>query len=242
MLTNIELVNFCKDKAVHVSSAYMWGDYGRTITKSNIDAKAKQYPSRYRAALNKSLYSLCNGYWIGCDCVGLIKWFLWTECGRHDIRYDRSSDLNVTGFKAKCSIRGKIKHFPGVRGLLLFMTGHVGVYIGNGKVVECTLGSRGDGIVITDINAAAWTEWGYLDLIKYPTVNSISDIKVGDLVRFKGGLHYSNGYVSTGYAASPGVAKVTHVKPTYKHPYHIIHTDNKSNVYGWVDKKDVDKV
>lgn len=49
MLTNKDLADFCLNKATHVSSKYMWGDYGRTITNTTIEQKAKQYPTRYSA-------------------------------------------------------------------------------------------------------------------------------------------------------------------------------------------------
>ena len=33
----------------------------------------------------------------------------------------------------------------------------------------------------------------------------------------------------------PGPAKVTAVATAGKHPYHLVHTDSTSTVYGWVD-------
>lgn len=33
----------------------------------------------------------------------------------------------------------------------------------------------------------------------------------------------------------PGHAKVTAVATAGKHPYHLVHTDGTSTVYGWVD-------
>lgn len=65
--------------------------------------------------------------------------------------------------------------------------------------------------------------------------------KVGDIVTFKGGKHYdSSGAGARGYTAKPGKAKIT-LGPNCPgngkvHPWHLIHTDNKSNVYGWVDE------
>lgn len=241
MLTANQLADFATDKALHVSSAYMWGDYGRTITEQTIEQKAKQYPARYSTTRKKYLKTLTNGYWTGCDCVGLIKWFLWTDCGKHDIRYDKSSDLNVTGFKRKCTGLKKIRELPEQRGLLLFMSGHVGVYLGGGSVGECTLGARGDGIIISDIAEAPWVEFGRLSLLDYGDKPVRDTIEVGDVVQFVGDTQYTNGYASTGRQARKGPARVTHYRPSYRHPYHIIHTDMTSNVYGWVDNDDIQK-
>ena len=45
--------------------------------------------------------------------------------------------------------------------------GHVGVYIGNGEAVECTLGSYGDGIVKTKVKGRGWTHWLQMPEIAY---------------------------------------------------------------------------
>ena len=66
--------------------------------------------------------------------------------------------------------------------------------------------------------------------------------KVGDIVRFKGGMHYISSYPGAkGYQATAGEAKIT-LGPDCKangraHPWQLIHTSNStSNVYGWVDE------
>ena len=61
--------------------------------------------------------------------------------------------------------------------------------------------------------------------------------KVGDTVDFHGGTHYVSSFPgSKGYAAKAGKAKIT-IKdgPGQAHPWHLIHADSGSNVYGWVD-------
>nr|DAL85215.1 MAG TPA: PGRP protein [Caudoviricetes sp.] len=60
---------------------------------------------------------------------------------------------------------------------------------------------------------------------------------VGDVVQFKGGSHYTNAN-ATSAAGSPaaGPAKLTAISTGAKHPYHVIHTDGSSAVYGWVDE------
>ena len=61
--------------------------------------------------------------------------------------------------------------------------------------------------------------------------------KVGDVVNFHGGTHYVSSYPgSKGYPARAGKAKITLRDGSGKmHPWHLIHTDGGSNVYGWVD-------
>lgn len=60
--------------------------------------------------------------------------------------------------------------------------------------------------------------------------------KVGDVVNFKGGKHYVSSTSSKGYSAKEGKAKITKKNTAGKHPYHLIHVNSKSNVYGWVDE------
>ena len=61
--------------------------------------------------------------------------------------------------------------------------------------------------------------------------------KVGDIVSFHGGTHYYSSYPGAkGYSARAGKAKITIANGSGKaHPWHLIHTDSGSNVYGWVD-------
>ena len=40
---------------------------------------------------------------------------------------------------------------------------------------------------------------------------------------------------ASGTTVKPGPAKVTAVATAGKHPYHLVHTDSTSTVYGWVD-------
>lgn len=63
------------------------------------------------------------------------------------------------------------------------------------------------------------------------------DYNVGDIVNFHGGTHYVSSYPgSKGYKARAGKAKITIKNGSGKsHPWHLIHTDSGSNVYGWVD-------
>lgn len=64
------------------------------------------------------------------------------------------------------------------------------------------------------------------------------EYNVGDVVRFHGGTHYVSSYPDAkGYNASAGPAKITIKNGSGKaHPWHLVHTDKTSNVYGWVDE------
>lgn len=71
------------------------------------------------------------------------------------------------------------------------------------------------------------------------TPSTADDIKAGDVVQFTGGTHYTSSTGAVGSYAKPGAAQVTLVAKGAKHPYHLIHTDKTSTVYGWVDAADI---
>ena len=70
------------------------------------------------------------------------------------------------------------------------------------------------------------------------------EFKVGETVNFIGNTHYTSATASSGYSCTPGLATVTMISnnSNTKHPYHVVHKDNKSTVYGWVDKNQIEKV
>jgi hypothetical protein len=106
--------------------------------------------------------------WIGkfCfDCSGLIK------AARKAIS-GVWQDLSAQGLYDQCiTKRGVISTMPLIPGTLVFMYQsnkerivHVGVYVGNGEVIE----SRGVdyGVVKTKLSSRAWTHWGQVSWIE----------------------------------------------------------------------------
>lgn len=61
--------------------------------------------------------------------------------------------------------------------------------------------------------------------------------QVGDIVDFRGGMHYVSSYDGAkGYEARAGKAKIVFKDGSWKaHPWYLIHEDSGSDVYGWVD-------
>lgn len=69
-------------------------------------------------------------------------------------------------------------------------------------------------------------------------------IAVGDIVDFIGNKHYTSAAAINGKDVVPGKAKVTKIYQLgqSKHPYHVVAVPGGgSNVYGWVDEKDIKK-
>lgn len=167
-MTNLEFVAFCK-AALDKPVMYMWGDYGRPITESTVVAKAKQYPAHYDAKYQAELRKKI-GTGIGCDCTGLIKWFLWTGGDIEKApKYTAETDNSASGWYNAAKVRGAIKTLPETPGLILSFPGHCGVYVGGGKVIECTKGAFGNGVVQTKLSDRKWEKWCECIYIDYTT-------------------------------------------------------------------------
>lgn len=91
------------------------------------------------------------------------------------------------------------------------------------------------------VSGSGSTVYGWVDA---STVQAIAGgaISVGDTVQFAGGPHYTSANTASS-SSSPkaGPAKVTAISKGAKHPYHVVHTNGQSSVYGWVDADRVTK-
>lgn len=163
-LTNEGLVKYCDEMSKRLT-VYMWGGLMQPITTTLIKVKANQYPKHYTQSRQRYLSTLVGrGY--GCDCVGLIKSYWFGGVGSP--YYDCKKDCNTTGLYNLAKKKGKIKSMPETPGLIVYMSGHVGVYVGNGKVIECTMSKYGDGVVYTNLKGRGWTHWLECPYIEYP--------------------------------------------------------------------------
>lgn len=147
-----------------IPTAYMWGGIMRKISTNYVDQKARQYPAYYSRARKDYLKQL-SGHSYGCDCAGLIKSYYWGGLGSP--KYNANTDLNTNGMYGTATVVGPIDSLPEEPGIVLYMAGHVGVYIGCGYAVECTLGQYGDGVVKTKVKGRGWTHWLKIPTIEY---------------------------------------------------------------------------
>lgn len=117
-------------------------------------------------------------------------------------------------------------------------------FVRKGDLVHITAGTLNDYYFVKGIRHNADSMSMTMDLKKAvaePVVQSHQSApksyNVGDIVNFKGGTHYVSSYPgSKGYNARAGKAKITIKNGSGKaHPWHLIHVDSGSNVYGWVD-------
>lgn len=117
-------------------------------------------------------------------------------------------------------------------------------FVRKGDLVHITAGTLNDYYFVKGIRHDADSMSMTMDLKKAvaePVVqnhqSAPKSYNVGDIVNFKGGTHYVSSYpCAKGYNARAGKAKITIKNGSGKaHPWHLIHVDSGSNVYGWVD-------
>lgn len=144
---------------------YVWGTYGHVLTRSYYEAKLAQYPE---GVGNYADFILAN--WLGkrtADCVGLVKGYCWFNPEAQSIGYavNGMPDIATEQMIEWCDEKGSIDSMPEIPGLLLWMDGHVGIYIGDGYAIEA-MGTR-YGVVKTQVVGRGWQKWGKIPCIEY---------------------------------------------------------------------------
>ena len=160
MKNNIGLVKYCK---AQLGKPYWYGTFGQISSPSLLANKKRQYPKFYTASdFSKQMNMKVH------DCIGLIKGYMWSKNPEDpkpvycDGFPDVSADMQYNRSKRKGE---RISTIPEIPGILVFMKSHVGVYIGNGEVIE----ARGHayGVVKTKLSRRPWKRWAYIDEIQY---------------------------------------------------------------------------
>ena len=175
LYTSYGLVSHAK-KALALDTKYMWGGLLRPITVQYVNTLTDFYKNSsgtgYTAARKKELLALAGKGFYGVDCVGLIKSYYWsgkTDGGTGSPKYGAAGypDVNANYMFAKAEKKGAIGTIPETPGVIVYSKTHphVGIYIGNGRTIESTLGSRGDGVVERDLDGfwEYWFECPYID-------------------------------------------------------------------------------
>lgn len=149
-----ELINKVRDIAINYKTLYVYGCFGSPMNDTN------KYRYTHNYAYNEQpdrASKIWNASWdtFGFDCVNLIKGVLWGWYGNPNLTYGGAvygsngvPDTNANGmFWDYCYDQSD--DFSNITpGEFVWLEGHIGVYIGDGFVVECSP-IWNDGVMIT---------------------------------------------------------------------------------------------
>lgn len=161
---NLDLVAYAK-QAASKGWGYVYGTYGLVLTDKLLSQKEQQFPDNilpYKAFIEEN--------WLGtrtADCVGLIKGYAWYDptTNSFTIGANGMPDVSADGMYTAAATKGAMDTMPDVPGIAVWQSGHIGIYIGDGKVVE----AKGTmyGVVTTELSESSWQGWCYLPAIQY---------------------------------------------------------------------------
>lgn len=226
--TNTGLVAYAK---AQIGKPYWYGTFGNKSTADLLSRKARQYPTQYSATRQRKALAEHLGVKVH-DCVGLIKGYLWCDSATDTSpNYNANQDKSANGMYNACKERGYINTLPEIAGVLVFFDGHVGIYAGNGEVIE----ARGFdyGVVKTKLSARPWQRWGKCPYITYETAKkpvqssteektSTKTLSVGAKVKITGKYASSSSSKSAGNKRAIGTtAYITKIYTGRAYPYQI---------------------
>ena len=128
---------------------YVWGTYGNILTPSLFAYKKQQYPDGVGNHAD-----FIESHWLGrrtADCIGLIKGYGWLDTDSMTIGYAANGmpDYGADQMYQACKNAGvqnedygPISTLPELPGLMLWKSGHAGVYIGGGYAIGDAEGRR----------------------------------------------------------------------------------------------------
>lgn len=172
MMKSRQFIATLKKIATEYRTKYMWGGIGGPITQTYITDRANQYPRYYSPTYIKQLQATIGKGYFGFDCIGVIKAILWGWSGDASkywggITYLSNGVPDVGADWTDKMLLDRSTDMSTVKvGDAVCFPGHIGVYIGDGKVVEATT-NFGGGVVISQLAGRGWKSHGRLPWVDY---------------------------------------------------------------------------
>ena len=144
---------------------YIYGTYGNVLTENLLQDRAAVFGSEVTDYMD-----FIRQNWLGkrtADCVGLIKGYGWydAESGEIKVGSNGMMDVGANAMFSNATVKGTVDTIPEVPGLAVWVDGHIGIYIGNGEVIEAMNTLRG--VTRTKLAGREWTHWLQIPYISY---------------------------------------------------------------------------
>ena len=156
---------------------YVYGTYGNILTEELLQDRASMFGEQVTG-----FEDCIRENWMRrrtADCVGLIKGYGWynPDSGEIAVGTNGMADVTANGMFDAATVKGTIDTIPETPGLAVWQDGHIGIYIGNGEVIEA-MGTE-QGVVKTTL-PSGWTHWLEIPYISYaaqeePTTESTEE-------------------------------------------------------------------
>lgn len=191
MMKSSELVSKALDIAKNYKTLYVMGCFGAPMTEANKNRYTQNHTYNKQAARTAMIKAATEDTF-GFDCVCLIKGILWGWSGDKTKTYGGAvytsngvPDIGANAMIAKCpdaSTTGWDSMEPGEA---VWLSGHIGIYVGDGLAVECSP-AFANKVQITAVknigtksgyNARKWTKHGHLPYVEYPAHASDEEAK-----------------------------------------------------------------
>ena len=161
-----------------LKTLYVKGGWGAPLNDYNKKRVINAYDYNYQ---RRAKIEAASADTFAFDCCGIVKSVLWgfsadpsKSNGGAQYKANGVPDLSEAGFLRVCTYVSNdwSKIIPGA---CLFMDGHMGVYIGDGKAVEATP-IWADGCQFTRVNnitakgrgnGRTWSKWGLIPYVDY---------------------------------------------------------------------------
>lgn len=181
MMKASELVSKALSIAKNRKTLYVMGCFGAPMTAAN----KKRYTTNHsynKAAARVKMINAASADTFGFDCVCLIKGILWGWNGDQNKTYGGAvyasngvPDIGADQMITKCPDASTTSWASMEPGEVVWTTGHIGIYIGDGLAVECT--PKWDNCVqVTAVanigsksgyNARTWKKHGHIPYVEY---------------------------------------------------------------------------
>lgn len=172
--TNIGLVEYAK---AQLGNPYWFGCYGQQASENLYYAKKAQYGSKLSGS-EQSYLDQCKKKQKVHDCSGLIKGYMYCDTPDSAPLYVSKYDLSSSDMIKACKEQGPYSSIPNIPGLVVWKSGHIGVYIGNGETIE----AKGHSYGVCKTTTTAWTKWGKLPWLEYSASEPKQDEKKDESV------------------------------------------------------------
>ena len=183
-MKNTELVAKVLDVTKNHNTLYVMGCFGAPLTGGNVTRYCNNHTYNKDATRTAMIKAAADKTppAFGFDCVNLIKGVLWGWTGKASATYGGAKyqsngvpDISADQMINVCKNVSSSAWANMVPGEVVWTTGHIGVYIGDGLAVECTP-RWSNNVQITAVanigkkagyNARTWKKHGKLPYVEY---------------------------------------------------------------------------